>query len=135
MSSSAWCDLNSKGIILKLLYKCPNENCNCQKIITFPPHQYTLEGGSIKSKLQTISRGTKKAWDSFKKPRLKMATSLISAAVAAKTKNPQSAQVTNSILKSLTGRKILSLTDMHGRGLRLKVMRNHSNQNCIIKWR
>ena len=51
-----------------------------------------------------------------------MATPLISAAVAAKTENPQSAQVTNSILKSLTGRKILSLTDMHGRGLRLKVM-------------
>ena len=51
-----------------------------------------------------------------------MATPLISAAVAAKTKNPPSAQVTNSILKSLTGGKILSLTDMHGNGLRLKVM-------------
>ena len=31
-----------------------------------------------------------------------MATPLISAAVAAKTKNPQSAQVTSSFLKSLT---------------------------------
>ena len=51
-----------------------------------------------------------------------MATPLISTAVAAKTKNPQSAQITNNILKSLTGRKIFSLTDMHGRGLRLKVM-------------
>ena len=51
-----------------------------------------------------------------------MATPRISAAVAAKTKNPQSAQVSNSILKSLTGGKILSLTDMHGHGLRLKVM-------------
>ena len=47
-----------------------------------------------------------------------MPTPLISAAVAAKTKNPQSAQVTKSILKSLTGGKILSLTDMHGNGLR-----------------
>ena len=51
-----------------------------------------------------------------------MATPLISTIVAAKTKNPQSTQLTNSILKSLTGGKILSLTDMHGSGLRLKVM-------------
>ena len=51
-----------------------------------------------------------------------MATPLISAAVAAKTKNPRSGQVANTILKSLTGGKILSLTDMHGNGLRLKVM-------------
>ena len=81
-----------------------------------------LEGGSIKSKLQKIFRGTKKAWDSFIKPGLRMATPLTSAAVVAKTKNPQSAQITNSILKSLTGGKILSLTDIHGNGLRLKVM-------------
>ena len=122
MSNSAWTDLNSKGNILKLHDKCPNPKCSCQKIITFTPHHYMLEGGSIKSKLQKIFRGTKKAWDSFIKPGLKMATPLISAAVAAKTKNPQSAQVTNSILKSLTGGRVLNLTDMHGRGLRLKVM-------------
>ena len=122
MSNSAWCDLNSKGIILKLNDKCPNPKCNCQKIISFTPHQYMLEGGSIKSKLQKFFQGTKKAWDSFIKPGLKMATPLISAAVAAKTKNPQSAQVANSILKSLTGGKVLSLTDMHGNGPRLKVM-------------
>ena len=58
-----------------------------------------LEGGSLKSKLEKIFRGTKKAWDKFFQPGLKMATPLISAAVAAKTKTPQSAQVTNSILK------------------------------------
>ena len=122
MSNGAWTDLNSQGNILELHDKCRNPKCGCQKIIAFTPHQYMLEGGSIKSKLQKIFRGTKKPWDSFIKPGLKMATPLISAAVAAKTKNPQSAQVTNSILKSLTGGKILSLTDMHGRGLRLKVM-------------
>ena len=38
------------------------------------------------------------------------------------TKNPQSAQVTSNILKSLTGGKLLNLTDMHGNGLRLRVM-------------
>ena len=106
MSNSAWTDLNSKGNILKLHDKCPNPKCGCQKIITFTPHQYMLEGGSIKSKLQKIFRVGKRAWDNFIKPGLEMATPLISAAVAAKTKNPQSAQVTNSILKSLTGGKV-----------------------------
>ena len=81
-----------------------------------------LEGGSVKCKLQKVYRGTKKAWDSFIKPGLKMATPLKSAAVAAKTKNTQSAQITNSNLKSLTGGRILNLTDMHGHGLSLKVM-------------
>ena len=122
MSNSAWTVLNSKGNILKLHDKCPNPKCGCQKIITFTPHQYMLEGGSIKNKLQKSFRGTKKAWSSFIKPGFKMATPLISAVVAAKRKNPQSAQVTNSILKSLTGGRILNLTDMHGKGLTLKVM-------------
>ena len=122
MSNSAYTDLNSKGDMLKLHDKCPNPKCGSQKIITFTPHQYILEGGSIQGKLQKIFRGTKTAWHKFIEPVLKMATPLISAAVAAKTKNPRSAQVANSILKSLTGGNILSLTDMHGNGFRLKVM-------------
>ena len=122
MSNNAWTDLNSQGNILKLHDKCPNPKCGCQKIITFTPHQYMLEGGSIKSKLQKNFRGIKKAWDKFLKPGLKIATPLISAAVVAKTKNPQTAQIMNNILKTLTGGKFLSLTDMHGNGLRLKVM-------------
>ena len=48
MSNSAWCDLNSKGNILKLDDKCPNPKFNCQKIITFTPRQNMLEGGSKK---------------------------------------------------------------------------------------
>ena len=122
MTNSAWTDLNSQGNILKLHDKCPNPKCNCQKNITFIDHQYMLEGGSIKSKLQKIFKGTQTARNKIIRPGLKMATPLISAAVAAKTKSPQSAQVRNSILKSLTGGKIISLTDMHGNGLRLKVM-------------
>ena len=122
MSNSPWTDLNSKGNLLKLHDKCPNPKCGCQKIITFTLHQYKLEGGSIKSKLQKIFIGTQTAWNKFIMPGLKVTTPLISAAVAAKTKNPQSAQVTNSVLKSLTGGKILSLADLHENGLRLKVM-------------
>ena len=119
MSNSAWTDLNRKGNILKLHEKCPNPKRGCQKLIIFTPYQYMLEGGSIKCKLQNFFRGTKKTWDSFNKPCLKMATPLISAAVAAKAKNPQSAQITSKLLKSLAGGKISSLTDMHGPGLRL----------------
>ena len=60
MSNSALCDLINKGDILKLHDKCPNLKCNFLKIITFTAHQYMLEGGSIKSKLQKNFSGTKK---------------------------------------------------------------------------
>ena len=43
-------------------------------------------------------------------------------AVGAKTINPQFAQATTNILKSFSGGKILLLTDLHGNGLRLRVM-------------
>ena len=88
MSNSAWTDLNSQGNILKLHDKCPKPKCNCQKIIKFTPHQYMLEGRSIKSKLQKNFKGTQTAWNKFFKPGLKIATPLTSAAVVAKTKNP-----------------------------------------------
>ena len=42
--------------------------------------------------------------------------------VTAKTKNPKVGQATTNILKSISGGKTLSLTDLHGNGLRLKVM-------------
>ena len=133
MSNSARCDLNKNCTVLKLHDMCHNPKCKCQKQITFSPNQFQLEGGSIKSKLQKVFKGTQSTWIKFIKPGLKMATPLISAAVAAKTKNPQSGQVTNSILKSLTGGKILSLTNMHGNGLRLKVMRIHFKDSLLSK--
>ena len=122
MSNSAWCDSNSKGDILKLHDKRPNPKCNCQKIITFTPHQYMLEGRSIKSKLQNIFRGTKTAWKKFLKPANNASAPFIGMAVGAKTKNPKVAQATTNILKNISGGKILSLTEMHEHGLRIKVM-------------
>ena len=122
MSNSAWTDLNSKGNILKLHDKCPNPRCNCQKIITFTPHQYMLEGGSIKSILQKNFKGTQTAWNKFLKPAINATAPFIGMAVSAKTKNPKVGQATTKILKSISGGKILSLTDMHGNGLRLRVM-------------
>ena len=61
MSNPAWFDIKTKSEILKLYDNCSNPKCNCQKMITFTPHQYMLEGASIKSKLQKFFRGTKKA--------------------------------------------------------------------------
>ena len=123
MSNSAWTDLNSKGDILKLHDKCPNPRRGCQKIITFTPQQYMLEGGSIKSKLQKIFKGTQTAWNKFLKPAINATAPFIGMAVSAKTKNPKVGAATTNILKSISGGKILSLTDMHsGAGLRLRVM-------------
>ena len=52
-----------------------------------------------------------------------MASPYIGMAVSAKTKNPKIGAATTSILKLISGGKILSLTDMHsGAGLRLKIM-------------
>ena len=122
MSNSAWCDLNENCTVLKLHDMCHNPKYRCQKQNTFSPNQFQLEGAGFKNTMKKIFEGSEKAWNKFLKPALKIATPIISAGVAAKTKNPQSAQTTNNTLKSLTGGRILSLTDIHGRGLRLKVM-------------
>ena len=66
--------------------------------------------------------GTEKMWNNFIEPGLKTAAPIISAGVAAETRNPQSAQKTSNILKSFTAGEILPLTDMHGNGVRLSVM-------------
>ena len=122
MNNSAWCDLNKNCTALNLQDMCHNPKCNCQKQITFFPNQFQLEGNGFKKTMKKTFKGSQTAWNNFLKPALKIATPIISAGVAMKTKNPQSAQVASNMLKSLTGGKILSLTDMHGNGLRLKVM-------------
>ena len=122
MSNSAWCDLNSKGNILELHEICPNPKCGCEKIITFTPHQLMLEGGSLESKLQTTFRGTKTERNKFLKPTIIAMAPFIGMAVSAKTKNLKVGQASTNILKSITGGKILRLTELHGNGLRLRVM-------------
>ena len=67
-------------------------------------------------------KGFENLWNNYIKPRLTIATPNFSIGVAAKTKNPQSAQTTSNILTSLTGGNNLSLTDMHGNELRLGIM-------------
>ena len=65
MSKSAWCDLTSKGNILKLHDKCPNPKRKCQKVITLTPHQYMLESGSKKANYKTILKGQKQPGINF----------------------------------------------------------------------
>ena len=65
--------------------------------------------------------GSQTAWKKYLKPPLNIASPKIGMAVSAKTKNPKIGQAT-TILKSISGGKIMSLTDMQGRGLRLKVI-------------
>ena len=81
-----------------------------------------LEGGSIKSKLKSIFQRRQTAWNKILITAINASAPFIGMSVSAKTKNPKFGQATTNILKSISGGKVLSLTDMHGRGLRLKVM-------------
>ena len=110
-----------KRCVLKLYDKCPNPNCICQKLITFTPRQYMLEGRSIKSNLKSIFRVTQTARKKLLEPAFNATVPFIGFAVGAKTKNPKVGQATTNILKSISGGKILSLTDLHGNGLRLVI--------------
>ena len=104
------------------------------KNYNFYPHQYMLEAGSIKSTLQKIFRGTQAAWNKFLNLAINATAPLIGMAVSDKTTNPKVGQATTNILKSISGGKILSLTDMHsGVGLRLKVMWNHFKDSLLSK--
>ena len=122
MSNSAWCDLNKNCTVLKLHDMCHNPRCKCQKQISFSPNQFQVEGAGFKNTMEKIFKGSQSAWNTFLKPTINTLAPVIGMAVGAKSKNKQVGAATTNILKSLTGGKILSLTDMHGRRLRLRVM-------------
>ena len=61
-------------------------------------------------------------WNHFITPGWKIASPIISAGVAAKTENLQSAKITSNFSRSLTGGKFLPSTDLSDNGLRLRVM-------------
>ena len=122
MSNSAWCDLNKNCTVLKLHDMCHNPICKCQKQITFSPNQFQLEGAGFKNTMKKILKGSQTAWNKFLERTINTLAPVIGMAVGAKSKNAKVGAATTNILKSLTGGKILSLTDFHGNGLRLKVM-------------
>ena len=122
MSNSAWCDLNKNCTVLKLHDMRTNPKYKCQKQITFSPNQFQLEGNGFKNTMKKIFQGSQTAWNKFLKPTINTLAPVIGMAVGAKSNNKQVGAATTNILESLTGGKILSLTDIHGKGLRLKVM-------------
>ena len=65
MSSSAWCDLNSKVDKLKLHDICHNPECKCQKQITFTPRQFQLERSSFQNTMKKTLRGLKQLGKNF----------------------------------------------------------------------
>ena len=80
------------------------------------------EGSGFEKTIENFFKGTEELWNNFFKPGLIIVTPNISAGLAAKTNNPQSSEGTSNISVSLTGGRVLNLTDLHGNGLRLKLM-------------
>ena len=78
------------------------------------PRRFQLEGARFKNKIQSYFRGTKLAWYKILKPAVNAAPPFIAMADGANTKNPQVAGYSTSLLKSISGGKVSSLTDMHG---------------------
>ena len=122
VSNSAWCDSNKFFTVLKLHDMCHNPKCNCQKLISSTPTHFHFEHNGFENTMKKRFKGTEKMWNNFIKLGFKIATPIISAGVAAKTKKPQSAQIISHILKSLTGGSVPNLTDEHGHKLRVKVL-------------
>ena len=122
LTNSAWCDLNKNCTVLMLHDMCHNPKCKCQKQITFSPNQFQLEFAGFKNTMKKLFKVSETAWNKFLKPTINTLAPVIGMAVGAKSKNAKVGAAATNILKSLTGGKILSLTDMHGNGLRLKVM-------------
>ena len=81
-----------------------------------------LEDGSVKINLSKMLRNSQKARNNSIKPGLKIAATLTSATVGAQNNNPQLTETTSNISRSKSRCNILNLTDMHGKGLRLKIL-------------
>ena len=101
---------------------CHSPRCKCRKQITFSPNQLQLEGTGFKNTMKKLFKESQSAWSKFLRPTINILAPVVGMAVGAKSKNAKVGVATTNILKSLTVGKILSLTDMHGGDLRLKVM-------------
>ena len=106
---------------------CPDSKCKCQKQSTLTPNQFQLEGAGFNNRIEKKFEGSEKAWNSFPKPAVNTLAPFIGMARGAKNKSPEVGQATTNILRTISGGKILSLTDLLGNGLRLKVMYFISN--------
>ena len=97
-----------------------NQNVNVKSKLLLLQSNFNWKVVVLRIQWKKYSKVSKKCWIYCFKPGLKIATLVITAGIVAKMKTPQACQVTSNILKSLTGGKNLSLTDMHGRCLTIK---------------
>ena len=67
-------------------------------------------------------KSSQTVWNKFLKLSVNTLAPVIGMAFGAKSKNLQIVQASTKLLKSKAGGKVLSLTDMHGNGLRLRAM-------------
>ena len=67
-------------------------------------------------------RGSRKTGNSFPKPTINILAPVSGMVVGVNNKKPEVDRATTNNLKNISGGKHLSLTDMHGNGLRLNVM-------------
>ena len=79
MSDTAWRNLKSRGDLLKIHDKCPNNKCFCQKKIFFTPQHFQVESAGFENTKRKTFKGTEKMWQNFIEPGLKIATPIISA--------------------------------------------------------
>ena len=98
----------------------PSSKCFCQKHVAFTPRHFQLKGAGFKNAMKRSFKGNREAWDKFLEPAVNTLAPVIGMAVGAKSKNPQVGQATTYILMSITKGKVLSLTDFHVNGLRLR---------------
>ena len=122
MSNLSWCEFNKKRNLPIVHDRCPIPKCICQEQTNFTPNQFSLEGVGYKTTMRKIFQGNEKAWNSFLESAVNTLAPVNGMTDGAKSKNCQVGQARTNILKSISGVEMLSLTDMHGNGVRLKVM-------------
>ena len=122
LSKRVRCDSSSKRDISTLHVVYLIIKCKCQKPVTVTLTLFPLDSSGFENKVKNTFKGTQKAWDKFMKPGLNTTSRPISAAVGSKTENHHLAKTASIILKAISAGKVLSLTDMLGNGLRLRVM-------------
>ena len=115
--------MNEDGTVLKLNDLCPSIKYESQKQVTLTLKRFQLERAGVKIKFKKSIKRTQTVWNIFLQPAVNLAAPFSRLAVRAKSKNPQVAQATTNLLESISGGKILSLTDLHEYGFRLRVLR------------
>ena len=87
-------------------------------------HTKTISNGRIQIKKyhEKFFLICQTAWINFSKPAVNVAAPFLGMAVSGKTKTLKVGQATTNILQSISVGERLSLTDLHGNGLKIKIL-------------